>query len=99
MKRENVNVFKNELKDELKREKNRMKALIFKRDYEDKMQIQCKCLSNYDQWNIVFLMQNENSEYRRQRVFSLRFFRFLDTLISFSASESQTDENRCLIWD
>jgi uncharacterized membrane protein YheB (UPF0754 family) len=31
MKRENVNVLENQLKDELKREKNRMKALIFKR--------------------------------------------------------------------
>jgi hypothetical protein len=68
-------------------------------DYENKMQIQCECLSSYDQWDIVFLMQNENSEYRRQRVFSLKFFRFLDTFISFSASESQTDESRCLVWD
>jgi flagellar biosynthesis GTPase FlhF len=49
----NVSVLNNEFESELKREKDRMKALIFKRlIMRIKLQIQCECLSNYDQWNI-----------------------------------------------
>jgi hypothetical protein len=50
MKRKDVNVLESELESELKKEENRMKALIFKRlIMRIKLQIQCECLSNYDQ--------------------------------------------------
>jgi hypothetical protein len=50
MKREDVSVLENELESELKKEEDRMKALIFKRlIMKIKLQIQCECLSSYDQ--------------------------------------------------
>jgi hypothetical protein len=49
MKRENLNVLENELESELKKKEDRMKALIIKcLIMKIKLQIQCKCLSNYD---------------------------------------------------
>ncbi len=72
MKRENVNVLENELEDELKREEDRMKALIFKRlIMRIKLQIQCECLSNYDQWNIDI-----SDAKQRQRVSTTTSFQF-----------------------
>jgi hypothetical protein len=53
MKREDVSVLENQFEDELKREEDQMKAFIFKRlIMRIKLQIQCVCLSSYDQWNI-----------------------------------------------
>jgi hypothetical protein len=49
MKQKDVSVLENELENELKKEEDRMKALVFKRlIMRIKLQIQCECLSNYD---------------------------------------------------
>jgi hypothetical protein len=47
----------------------------------------------------ILLMQKKNNEYQWRRVSDLRFSRFLAHKTMFSASETQIDENRCLMRD
>ncbi len=72
MKREDVSVLENELESELKREEDQMKTFIFKRlIMKIKLQIQCECLSSYDQWDTDIFDAK-----REQRVSTTTSFQF-----------------------